>query len=438
MENANKSYGATAAAAVSGGGSVRGGRLLVDESCSDRKRFEIELKEGETTIVSWAKLLKDSGISVDKSPPSSPDPKRLQQENQSKSKCCNITLKKKMDDRIYRPPTRQKTQSAISEFQEGMAVVQTTKNTKTGHARVKSITLTRHISEEEQTVNNAKLELPDLNVPYTVQTASICPAYIEDESRDLVNKSVLENSILEIETMVSDSTRPLNDLQGASHSVTTKSRLPRELKKKLRSVARLAHLIEGRISDELSMRLMSILGHWLKPRTLKRCLHDVAPSHLSAWGGDDVRFRVIEKEVVDMIKLRIRSMKTMDEPSNTMELCAVYKANYSMDSEMEDKVCDFYDIYVQGMDEIKSSEIRKFYIQLASLWPKGTMDNHGIRNAICRSKERRRVSLREKEREYCNAEMDEDLKVEAKLVSDSEILINDNNAPDVTFQDGCP
>nr|GFC12734.1 wound-responsive family protein isoform 1 [Tanacetum cinerariifolium] len=50
--------------------------------------------------------------------------------------------------------------------------------------------------------------------------------------------------------------------------------------------------------------------------------------------------------------------------TKTIELHAPSKAKYSMDNEMEDKICDFYDIYVQGMNQIKSSEIRKFYIQI--------------------------------------------------------------------------
>lgn len=51
-----------------------------------------------------------------------------------------------------------------------MNVVQATKNKKKGHARVKSITLTPHMSEE-RSLNNARFELPDLNVPYAVQAA---------------------------------------------------------------------------------------------------------------------------------------------------------------------------------------------------------------------------------------------------------------------------
>ena len=33
-----------------------------------------------------------------------------------------------------------------------------------------------------------------------------------------------------------------------------------------------------------------------------------------------------------------------------------------------------------------------FALQLAELWPKKLMDNHGIKRAICRAKERRRAS----------------------------------------------
>lgn len=35
-------------------------------------------------------------------------------------------------------------------------------------------------------------------------------------------------------------------------------------------------------------------------------------------------------------------------------------------------------------------------LQLADLWPKGCMDNHGIKRAICRAKDRRRALCRRK------------------------------------------
>ncbi|PWA80417.1 hypothetical protein CTI12_AA196520 [Artemisia annua] len=259
----------------------------------------------------------------------------------------------------------------------------------------------------------------------------------------MTHGSTLENAILEMETMVADSRRVHEEIQDVDHPVATKSRLPCELKQKLEIVARLAHSSQGRISDEIILRLTSILGHWLKPRAIKRCLRDMVPSDLSACGGDGARFIQFKKEVIEMIELRNPSMATEDvSKSETLGLHAPFKAKYSMDNEMEDKICDFYDIYVQGMNQIKSSEIRKFYIQLAALWPKGTMDNHGIRNAICRSKERQRTVFQEEKghekgkQKSSNARMDEeDLHGEAKLLYDTERSVNDANTSNSTFLD---
>ena len=79
------------------------------------------------------------------------------------------------------------------------------------------------------------------------------------------------------------------------------------------NVARLAHLSQCRISDEIILRPTSILGHWLKPRALKRCLRDMVPSDLSACGGDTARFIQFTKEVIQMIELRNPSMATKVE-----------------------------------------------------------------------------------------------------------------------------
>ncbi|KAJ6335728.1 hypothetical protein OIU78_012358 [Salix suchowensis] len=62
-----------------------------------------------------------------------------------------------------------------------------------------------------------------------------------------------------------------------------------------------------------------------------------------------------------------------------------------MDAVLEDKICDLYDLFVEGLDEDSGSQVRKLYMELAQLWPSDLMDNHGIKRAICRAKERRRV-----------------------------------------------
>ncbi|PWA43251.1 transcription cofactor [Artemisia annua] len=90
---------------------------------------------------------------------------RLHQERGLRSNCSNIVLKKETDEHNYRQPKKQRT--AVSEVVEGINVVEATNNTKMGHRRVKSITLTSQVNGGHS-LDNARIELPDLNVPYTV------------------------------------------------------------------------------------------------------------------------------------------------------------------------------------------------------------------------------------------------------------------------------
>jgi len=68
-----------------------------------------------------------------------------------------------------------------------------------------------------------------------------------------------------------------------------------------------------------------------------------------------------------------------------------FKGKSVMDAALEDRICDLYDLYVEGMDEDKGPQSRKLYVELAELWPQGYMDNVGIKDAICRSKDRKRL-----------------------------------------------
>ncbi|KAK4572699.1 hypothetical protein RGQ29_030932 [Quercus rubra] len=169
-------------------------------------------------------------------------------------------------------------------------------------------------------------------------------------------KSSLEKAIRELEKMVAESRPPAVDNQEADNSSQgVKRRLPREIKLKLAKVARLAQASQGRISKELLNRLMSILGHLIQLRTLKRNLKVMISMGLSAKQEKDDRFQLIKKEVVEMIKTQPPSLE------------------------------------LKGLDEDAGPQIRKLYAELAQLWPNGFMDNHGIKRAICRAKERRRA-----------------------------------------------
>ncbi|XP_011031130.1 PREDICTED: ubinuclein-1-like isoform X6 [Populus euphratica] len=241
-------------------------------------------------------------------------------------------------------------------------------------------------------------ELPDLNLPhYPVQaekkTATMHP---KDVSSLQPKGSMVERAIRDLEKVVAES-RPRNtDAQDAdTSSMSIKRRLPFEVKQKLAKVARLAQSSQGKISEELISHLMTILGHLIQLSTLKKNLREMVEMGLTAKQEKADRFQKIKKEVMEMIELQLfkqRDKAVVDFQKGIIhgEKGAINR-KYVMDDKMEDKICDLYDLFVQGMDEDKGPQIRKLYAEVAEMWPNGAMDNHGIKIAICRAKERRRI-----------------------------------------------
>ncbi|KAF4392090.1 hypothetical protein F8388_004419 [Cannabis sativa] len=222
----------------------------------------------------------------------------------------------------------------------------------------------------------------------------------QDGSNARPKGSILEKAIRELEKMVAESRPPNVENQEADNSSQAiKRRLPREIKMKLAKVARLA-ASHGKVSKELLNRLMSILGHLIQLRTLKRNLKVMISMGLSAKQETNDRFQRVKKEVIEMLEVRAPSMesKALEKQAGAsddfQEIATEPKENskrkYSMDAALEDKICDLYDLYVDGLDDDAGPQVRRLYAELAELWPNGFMDNHGIKRAICRAKERRR------------------------------------------------
>lgn len=263
--------------------------------------------------------------------------------------------------------------------------------------RLASKTSNTSSSKFSQRNKKGRHELPDLNLPqYPVQaekkTAIILP---KDVSSLQLKGSTLERAIRDLEKVVAES-RPRNiEVQDTDASSTAiKRRLPSEVKQKLAKVAKLAQSSQGKISEELINRLMSILGHLIQLRTLKKNLREMVEMGPTAKQEKADRFQLIRREVMEMIELQASKREKaggdfqkaiIDEEKGAMDEKDV------MDNKMEDKICDLYELFVQGMDEDKGPHIRKLYVELAELWPDGSMDNHGIKNAIYRAKERRKT-----------------------------------------------
>ncbi|KAH0777738.1 hypothetical protein KY290_009149 [Solanum tuberosum] len=214
--------------------------------------------------------------------------------------------------------------------------------------------------------------------------------------------TMLEKAIRDLEKIVAELRPPNMEVQDADNSSQAiKRRLPLEIKQRLAKVARLAQASHGKISNELISRLMSIVGHLIQLRTLKRNLKIMVNMGLSAKQEKDNRVQHIKKEVAEMIKLRIPVMKSKlleqqagasdDFQEASAEEKEAFKRKYSMDVALEDKICDLYDHFVEGLDEDAGPQVRKLYAELAGCWPNGFMDNHGIKRAICRAKDRRRA-----------------------------------------------
>ncbi|XP_039121062.1 ubinuclein-1-like isoform X2 [Dioscorea cayenensis subsp. rotundata] len=216
--------------------------------------------------------------------------------------------------------------------------------------------------------------------------------------------TTLERAIRDLEKIVAACRPPDLNVQEIDPSTQAiKRRLPQEVKQKLAKVARLS-VNHCKISkNNLIDRLMGILGHLVQRRTLKRNMKEMVELGLSAKQEKAYRFQQIKKEVNEMIRSQPSLLKSkvaekqdgsaddFQEAPVTDEKRALKKA-FIMDKALEDKICDLYDLYVEGMDEDKGPQSRKLYVELAELWPSGHMDNAGIKEAIYRSKQRRRAT----------------------------------------------
>lgn len=110
---------------------------------------------------------------------------------------------------------------------------------------------------------------------------------------------------------------------------------------------------------------------------------------LSAKKEKAEKFKAIKNEILAMVSSR--QIGATNYPDSIEE--AIPAETYKLDSAMEDKLCDLYDLCVQGLSGDKGVEAQKLFIQLAYLWPKGLMDHHKLRDAVSRAKSRRRVLI---------------------------------------------
>ncbi|KAJ7959177.1 Wound-responsive family protein, putative isoform 1 [Quillaja saponaria] len=283
---------------------------------------------------------------------------------------------------------------------------------------------------------NGIRELLDLNYPEeksSIQGTKTHYMHRKDGSNARTKTSMLEKAIRELEKTVAESRPPAVENQDADiASQAIKRRLPREIKLKLAKVARLAQSTHGKVSKELTNRLMNSLGHLIQLRTLKRNLKVMISIGLSAKQEKDDGFQLIKKEVVEMIKMQAASLgsKAVQQQAGASDDFqetgpdekGSAKRKFVMDTALEDKICDLYDLFVDGLDEDAGPQIRKLYAELAGLWPKGFMDNHGIKRAICRAKERHKDQERIKRKRMLASKQEEAVLADASSIAQQQTM----------------
>ncbi|XP_078181698.1 ubinuclein-1-like isoform X2 [Carex rostrata] len=237
---------------------------------------------------------------------------------------------------------------------------------------------------------------------YPVQAMYQTPPMVRDGTSSRPKGSRLERAIKDLEKIVAEC-RPqsaeVQEVDPANPAI--KRRLPQDVKVKLAKVARLSAGQANISEEQLVDRLMGIVGHLVQRKTLKRNMREMVELGLCAKQEKADRFQHVKKEINEMVKLRVSQLKSkMQEQQQAngsgddfqeVGYSGALKGKFTMDNALEDKICDLYDLYVEGMDEDKGPQCRKLYVELAELWPHGYMDNLGIKEAISRSKERKRA-----------------------------------------------
>ncbi|KAM0925877.1 hypothetical protein ACQ4PT_003790 [Festuca glaucescens] len=266
-------------------------------------------------------------------------------------------------------------------------------NTYTGENQ--DLTNKIYHKEKHGTSDFSGITLPGTSCP----TQAMHPITGRESAGTKPKGTRLERAIRDFEKFVAQYRPPAIDSNEVDPNgqASIKRRLPPEVKAKLAKVARLS-TNQGKIQEqELMNRLMGIVGHLVQRRTLKRNMKDLVESGLSATQEKTDMLQRVKMEINEMVKERVVAKAKVNEQQDGSadDFQAVpeegrdLKGKFAMDSALEDRLCDLYDLYVEGMEEDKGPQSRKLYVELAELWPQGCMDKFGIKDAISRSKERK-------------------------------------------------
>lgn len=357
---------------------------------------------------------------------------------------------KNIDKQKTVAPQSQKQGSKVKDGSQALALVPLSQMTADKGADVsKSRQLSKHPEELNQSKDKS-LILPQADTkafetPQQPKTTHM----VRKEGSSAKPKSasmMLEKAIKDLEKTVAETRPPSMEIPEADNQAV-KRRMPTEIKQKLAKVARLGHTVHGKLSKELLNRLMGIVGHLIQLRSLKRNLQNMVVTGMSAKEEKDAKVQQLKKEVDEMVKIRAPMMKpaaieqppgSSDDFQETSTKEKALKSRFTTDDALEDKMCELYDLFIEGLDEDANPQIRKLYTELAGMWPKGCMDNNGIKRAISKAISRRKALNDRKDQENLKKKKVSAIKTETVTVDVGSVglaqripdkLVTDSSSP---------
>ncbi|XP_019095425.1 PREDICTED: uncharacterized protein LOC104778812 [Camelina sativa] len=392
-----------------GGESLRASPKVL--TAGDRKLLKVELRPGDTTYVSWKKLMRDAS-KVNGSSASVPDPPPNANPN--------------LESRIAPPgqPAEIETndQPHSNRFN---AVIEKIERLYKGNDSSDGEELDGAPDDDEYDTEDSFIDDAELDEYFEVDNSAVKHDgfYVNRGKLERIEPSTTSNQqpkkrrrkdpakpfgdavdVSDKHTKLSLTARGFTQKRDGSNVKSKISILEKAIRELEKVVAECEMLLwkqasQGKYTAELINRLMSIVGHLIQLRSLKRNLKIMIDMGDSANREKDTRFQQINNEVLDMIKAKVSLMETQetkpeggtsDDFHDPVEKPSLKK--FVMDAALEDKLCHLYDIFIEGLDEEdQGPPIRKLYANLAELWPNRLMDNHGIKRAICRAKERQKA-----------------------------------------------
>lgn len=223
-----------------------------------------------------------------------------------------------------------------------------------------------------------------------------------------LSSKMLEKAIIELQALVPSVQTPGGeqsllrdvDLTGSQAS----GRMPRissDVKSKLGHVARLAAREGSAVPLDVVERLKDIMKPMMQPVSLKKHLKSIIEKGQTAREMRVQRLEIGKKELKQLVEARVNAINSLspsnsrlpgeDVSNSTGVVGNGRKLSFQWDASLEERVSDVYTQFAEGLVENKGTHLKRFYTELAALWPEGMMDNAGIKEAITRVTNRKKA-----------------------------------------------